>query len=213
MFMQTLARNVRGSYVRGHETFPLLPPTYKDLVSYQNLVTDRYKRAPAMNVQIHDSYIAFMRECIEQFNWMRMNGVVVEFEDDDPTPLTENGAPSFKGFVEKVEQEQKLRVYRSEAFHPILDQFFTQHLGRWESYNSIFRAVHDFFGHLVSGGKFTWKGEMEAYYSHAEMFSETAIAALFSETVAQNAWYAVYKSYAPQKCVYYDSAWYNPPLT
>jgi hypothetical protein len=74
--------------------------------------------------------------------------------------------------------------------------------------------VHDYFGHLASGGEFSWLGETRAYFSHAAMFSDKAKRALFSETVGQQCWYAIHNDYSEQKCVYYED-WYlnNVPLS
>ena len=54
------------------------------------------------------------------------------------------------------------------------------------TYNDIYRAVHDVFGHARLGNSTTREGEDIAYMYHAQMFSPEARKALFLETRAQN---------------------------
>lgn len=54
------------------------------------------------------------------------------------------------------------------------------------TYNDIFRAVHDYYGHGKSGVGFRAMGEENAYQSHAGMFSPEARRAVASETRGQN---------------------------
>ena len=56
------------------------------------------------------------------------------------------------------------------------------------SYNDMFRAVHDLFGHAAHGFEFGPKGEENAYAVHRQMFPAEAIPALTSETRGQNSW-------------------------
>jgi hypothetical protein len=113
--------------------------------------------------------------------------------------------------VREVKATQHLRVFRSTGDHAILDSVSILHNGRKETMNSIFRAVHDFYGHLASGGHFGWNGETTAYYSHASMFTEDARQALFCETVAQQCYYAIHNDFAPQRCVTFNPADFAAP--
>lgn len=56
------------------------------------------------------------------------------------------------------------------------------------TYNDMFRAVHDLFGHAAHGFEFGPKGEENAYLVHRQMFPAEAIPALTSETRGQNSW-------------------------
>jgi len=56
------------------------------------------------------------------------------------------------------------------------------------SYNDLFRAVHDFFGHAQEGYQFGPRGELNAWNAHSEMYSPEAQGALAAETLAQNSW-------------------------
>ena len=54
--------------------------------------------------------------------------------------------------------------------------------------NDVFRAVHDYFGHIKDGVGFRARGEENAWQSHAAMYSPLAIRALTTETRGQNSW-------------------------
>jgi hypothetical protein len=54
------------------------------------------------------------------------------------------------------------------------------------TYNDLFRAVHDAFGHAQHGVGFRARGEENAFQSHARMYSPEAIPAATRETRGQN---------------------------
>ena len=56
------------------------------------------------------------------------------------------------------------------------------------TYNDLFRAVHDVFGHAKHGVGFRARGEENAFQSHARMYSPEALPAAASETRGQNSW-------------------------
>ena len=56
-----------------------------------------------------------------------------------------------------------------------------------ETFNSIFRAVHDGFAHYPSRNDFTLEGEFKAFQSHARLLSPLAIHAVATETLGQQA--------------------------
>ena len=56
------------------------------------------------------------------------------------------------------------------------------------TYNDLFRAVHDVFGHAKHGVGFRARGEENAFQSHARMYSPEALPAATSETRGQNSW-------------------------
>lgn len=74
------------------------------------------------------------------------------------------------------------------------------------SYNDLFRAVHDYYGHYIPCAGFGPKGEDAAWYNHSRMFSPLAQRAMTTETRGQNSWFVEHnkpgqepKVYAPQK--------------
>ena len=54
------------------------------------------------------------------------------------------------------------------------------------TYNDLFRAVHDVYGHAKHGVGFRARGEENAFQSHARMYSPEALPAVTSETRGQN---------------------------
>ena len=56
------------------------------------------------------------------------------------------------------------------------------------SYNDMFRAIHDLFGHAAEGFEFGPKGEESAWNVHRQMFSKEAVPAMTTETRGQNSW-------------------------
>ena len=78
------------------------------------------------------------------------------------------------------------------------------------TYNDLFRAVHDAFGHAQHGVGFRARGEENAFQSHARMYSPDAVPAATSETRGQNSWvnYGPHGEYnrsaAPDKTIYAD---------
>lgn len=201
-------------YTASHDVTPLAQPTRIALADYREYVYTEFMRGENFSASVLASYAAMSRELRKQ--WAMLIEIVdVEFCDEDPTPLTASGAPSYRAFVNEVESTGKLRVYRSTGKHPILDNRAdgVLHNNRMETMNSIFRAVHDFFGHLASGGHFGWAGETAAYYSHAAMFSVDARLALFNETVAQQCYYAIVKDFLPEdRAVAFLPAVFSPPM-
>jgi len=54
--------------------------------------------------------------------------------------------------------------------------------------NDIFRAVHDYFGHIKDGNGFRARGEEHAWRSHSAMYTPKARRAMTSKTRGQNSW-------------------------
>lgn len=180
---------------------------------YQLMVTKSYNLTPDNHSSVTDApmvWAKFVGELLAQWYYMLKNGVLVEFCDTDPTPKDSEGKISSRLIFEEYRSTHILRVYRSDSEHPVLDKTFITHQGRQESLNSIFRAVHDYFGHFASGAGFGWKGETQAYYSHAQMFSRDALPALYCETVAQQCVYAITGNYAKQRMVIFQEAFFSP---
>lgn len=54
--------------------------------------------------------------------------------------------------------------------------------------NDVFRIIHDIFGHAMNGYGFGPIGEDKAWFTHMQMFTLVAAAALTTETRGQNCW-------------------------
>jgi hypothetical protein len=72
--------------------------------------------------------------------------------------------------------------------HPLLAQSPVQWNGQPTTYNDLFRAVHDFYGHAKEGLGFRADGEDNAWHQHHVMFSPLARRAMTAETRGQNSW-------------------------
>jgi hypothetical protein len=84
-----------------------------------------------------------------------------------------------------------LYVYLSGDFpadHLLMEKSGIEINGYQLSYNDVFRAVHDYFGHALYGNEFGPLGEEQAWRVHARMFSRAAVPALTTETRGQNCW-------------------------
>lgn len=57
-----------------------------------------------------------------------------------------------------------------------------------ETWNDVFRWVHDYYGHAMEGNGFGPKGEEAAWWHHAQMFTGLARMAMTTETRGQNSW-------------------------
>lgn len=85
-----------------------------------------------------------------------------------------------------------------------------------------FRAVHDLYGHAKTGFEFGPRGETNATRAHAQMYSNSAIPALVTETIGQNAWVnftpanmalaAADRPYATQKATLLPETLWRPIL-
>lgn len=208
-----LAAITHDAYVRSHNHAPMPTSAWNGtLAAYQQSVYVQYTQELDWTIAVMESYDALVCELLEQWQIVRTL-MRVTFHDDDPTPIGKNGAPNYRKMLREVKETGELRVYRSTGKHPVLDGREVWHNGRMETMNSIFRAVHDFFGHLASGGHFGWQGETLAYYSHAVMFSATARLALFNETVAQQCYYATQNDFIGEdRAVFFEDFWLNPPM-
>jgi hypothetical protein len=75
----------------------------------------------------------------------------------------------------EVMKTKVLKVMKEFSDHP----FFTE-LENWK-----FRAVHDWYSHIIAKQGFDQKGEIKAYNTHTKMFPKASLPALFTEVVGQ----------------------------
>ena len=137
-------------------------------------------------------YAVFARECAYQFRAiLETGGLNVRFVDVDPY---KSSMEMFKDIAEN----NTLRVFTGGEAHPVWTR----------EENSTFRAVHDYFGHYMTGSGFGPTGETEAWKAHRAMFSIVARPALDVETIGQVAVYfagSKPKQYAEQKAFLFPS--------
>lgn len=148
--------------------------------------------------EVQAAYRALKDETRAQYDKALEHGFTFDFhpEDHDPYPNSPREAtmdlhtrkhmhnfPTAKGFGNGEEDPDIL------AAHPMLEQVPDV---AWNdkpvSYNDMFRAVHDFYGHGKEGVGFRADGEDNAYRQHSAMYSPQARRALATETRGQNAW-------------------------
>lgn len=110
----------------------------------------------------------------------------------DPYPASPRQA------IADLTENKHMYVYPTEAgygagqqgiTHPLLELVpGLQWGGRDVTWNDLFRAVHDVFGHGKEGVGFRAEGEDMAWHSHAAMYSPEARPAMTMETRGQNSW-------------------------
>lgn len=127
------------------------------------------------------SYAALKRETKAQYEHLLKSGVRLE-------PWTKPGQP----YANSDEMMQDARGNKHLYFftggdmpkdHPLAEEALPG-----LTYNDLFRAVHDYFGHAMHGHQFGPTGEYRAWADHADMFSPEARPALSAETHGQNSW-------------------------
>ena len=179
-----------------------------DSIDYQKTVANRaraariadaYDELPVKDEKAFESYTALATEVEAQFDYMtKTMGIKVEFVADDPYKTSrEMFADVSKGVL-------KVLSTASTGSHP----FFK------DEQNDKFRAVHDFFGHAATGRGFGQDGEESAWVHHSQMFTETARAALTTETRGQNSWYNTRnQGFAEQKVALLPKEFWEVPAT
>lgn len=95
----------------------------------------------------------------------------------------EHNYASSDAMREDAEKNHHLWVYEGGERHEFLGDTDPT-TGR--TYNEMFRAIHDYFGHVVTGASFGPKGEEQAWASHVQMMPQLAKIAMTSETRGQN---------------------------
>ena len=143
------------------------------------------------------SYQALMDETQAQYAALQKAGYSFDFiKGDDPYGNPRNA-------IRDLVQNKKMSVFpSSDGFggsesagvdisnNPLLKPSELQ-IGdgsHTTTYNDLFRAVHDAFGHGQYGAGFRAGGEESAFQAHARMYSPDAVPAATSETRGQNSW-------------------------
>lgn len=188
------AQKVAEKYMAGRE--------YAPPASYAPINAERSKRiAAAFDAMKHNpdepatkaSYGALVKETLAQYRAMRDAGVKVEFAP----PGKDMYAGNPRGMINDVRDNKHMWVTSTgDAFgsaetskdNPLLAQTPYRFGDKPALVNDIFRATHDYFGHVLNDTDFSAAGEQHAWRSHAAMYSPEALPALTTETRGQNAW-------------------------
>lgn len=179
---------------------PYNPPTKYARVDPERAarIADAFEKMPhdPDNPLVKSSYQALAKEAMAQYRAAKKQGFKAEFwdpeKDDDPY------AASPRMAIEDVQKNNHMWVYPTEAGFgsgdeptdnsPMLQDSGERWNGKRVTYNDIFRAIHDYYGHAKEGVGFRADGEENAWRSHAAMFSPLARLAMTTETRGQNSW-------------------------
>lgn len=169
--------------------------TYETLAPFMLEVAAEY-RALQHTPHAHDVHRAYDALKTELWRQYQTIPFAVSFEDTDPYS-------SSKHMFERIATTGCLRVYRYADLphaHP-----FAEVAPNGETFNSVFRAVHDALAHYPERNSFSLVGEFKAYRAHVRLMSDgnmqLAAHALMTETIGQNAQYhfgAVDREFAQQ---------------
>jgi hypothetical protein len=145
---------------------------------------------------VNAAYEAMKRETLDQYRMIQKAGVKMEFYPDvkkDPY----HSQPRL--MTEDVNNNKHMYVYptviggfgtgkqpKGHENNPLLGDSGERWNGQPVVFNDLFRAVHDYFGHVKEGLGFRGDGEENAWRSHAAMYSPLARIALGAETRGQN---------------------------
>ncbi|UMO75972.1 large polyvalent protein [Planktothrix phage Pag-Yong1] len=152
---------------------------------------------------VRQAYEQMGRETLAQWQAIAATGLQVEFyptQGEDPYRSNPWNAhldvarnnhlyvfPTEWGYSTDAEGNPIIPDADREA-NPMLADTGIRWRGRPVLLNDLFRAVHDYFGHIKEGFGFRADGEENAWRSHAAMYSPLARLAMTSETRGQNSW-------------------------
>ena len=146
---------------------------------YARIVADAYDDAPEYDESMIPSYRALFEHAVNKlYPQILGSGVDVQFVDEDPYVSRDEMA-------EDVRVNKRLRISSLFNEHPGMD-----HGVITKEDNLKFRAVHDWYTHIVCNQDFGLRGELKAYNTHAKLAPPAALPALFTEVVGQ-ACYAI----------------------
>lgn len=152
------------------------------------------------NPEVQRAYNALTDELMGQYESARNAGYTFSFDEN-----AYRNSP-YESLID-IAQNKHLKVYPTSAgfgsggaadfdvaTNPLLAQSGEYFNGVPATYNDIFRAVHDLYGHAKPGVGFRAAGEENAFLSHAGQLSPLARRALTTETRGQNS----FLNYGPQ---------------
>jgi predicted GNAT family acetyltransferase len=131
---------------------------------------------------VQKAYGAMKTETKDQFNHAKNDlGISVDFTKEDPYKNAQEMQADLKN-------NHHLSVFTGGEVpkdHPMAE--VDPETG--QSFNNIFRATHDIFGHAAGGHDFSEAGEHSAFGAHAQMYSKDALPAVRNETQGQSNWF------------------------
>jgi len=168
---------------------------------YAAVVAEAYEAAPKFEERatLLDGYKALIKSNNRLLRQVKSK-VDVKFTPDDPYNR-------HREMVDDIVHNKSLKVYSgADEPHPAFSN----------DENTILRTVHDFFAHanptlkyrkagrVPERNDFTYRGELNAYVTHARLAPEEAVPIIFTEVAAQISYYMITGGYAPQKAAILD---------
>lgn len=178
---------------------------YNPATTYAKVDKARAKRiADAFDAMAHDpqnaavkmAYRQMIKETVAQYRAILDTGLKIEFID-----FAKTGDPygNPRNAILDVVENNHLWVFSTrDGFgsndkfdpvdNPLLQETEFKISGQVALANDLFRAVHDYFGHIKEGVGFRAEGEENAWRAHSAMYSSIARRAMTTETSGQNSW-------------------------
>jgi len=168
-------------------------------------IADAYDRMPhdPNNLFVKAAYKSFCRQTVRQWNMMHAEGV-------SAFPWRRAGQPynCSADLFAQLHVDSRLYFFTGGTIptdHPLAAKSGIRRNGVDLTYNDIFRAVHDYFGHYLIRASFGPKGEEAAYQNHLTYYTGLARLALQTETQGQSSWFNYGKHLRQLR--YTDSGW------
>lgn len=205
-------RRIRNAFMddRGIEPEARIEDTYAEVdPEFAKRLADWYETAEVNydDPKMLAAYRQFGKETLDQYKYLVDQGY-------EMIPWAGKGQPyaDSADMIEDLRTNKRLYYYKTinpeeansfgsnpEAFreamrkNPMLEDTGIEVLDSEgnpykQTYNDLFRGVHDILGHGAEGFQFGPQGEENAYRSHAVMFSPLARQAMATETRTQNSW-------------------------
>lgn len=130
--------------------------------------------------KVKKAYDAFKTETKAQWDFLKAKGVKFE-------PWTGKEQP-YANSTEMQADVAKGHLYYYTGGDMPKDHPLAEKAEGDITYNDMFRAVHDYFGHAMHGNSFGPNGEEAAWQHHSVMYSPEARKAMTAETRGQNSW-------------------------
>lgn len=176
--VSSLAR--QGAIGRAYEEAVAGSPAYKQAAfeRWGEMYPEIVEKAKAQNLDqlTEASYNALSQDVARQFDTLPLR---LRYHEG----AGEYGSPN--EMVRDVLARGNLNVFSGGEPHEFLSKIDP---ATGLSQNEMFRAVHDYYGHVTPGSMFGAPGEEIAYAAHAQTLDPLALPALLSETRGQNSW-------------------------
>ena len=158
---------------------------------YSKLVGEAYMSAPDMSSELEGAYVKLGEWLEGEFRRLSSR---IKFEFVPEHPYT-----SADDLRQRVADEGIMYVSTIDAEHPV----WTGEQGL--IWNTMFRAYHDYEGHIMKNKNFNLRHEIGAYNAHAKRVPRVCIPILFTEVVGQICcFYQNGKKNCPQKATLLD---------